>query len=325
MPARFLLLLVVCAAAHSGCTPVSDGWTEGKSGPKIVVSFAPLYCFAVNVAGEDAEVRTVMTTQGPHGFNPSPTDSRMLSRADIFFSNGLLLDDGIAKRLVNGSGNTRLKHVALGAKLDASLILEGACNHNHDHGGGDAKHDHEHDHGQDPHIWLGMPQAAKLVEAIRDELKALDPAHAANYDRRATEYLAKLDRLKAEGQAMLAPKKNKRLVCFHESLNYLANTYDLTVSGVVEASPGHEPSSKELDTVVATCVKRTVRIIAVEPQYSAKTAAETILTELKRKGVPNPLIVTVDPLETCSESELTPDWYETRMRANFAALAGAFE
>src|SRR5262245_37272223 len=98
----------VLALVPVGCQRVSqtakeEEWPEGK--PKVVVSFAPLYCFAANVAGDDATVRNVMTTKGPHDFNPTDTEIKMLSKADIFFTVGLELDDGPGDIMVKGCGN----------------------------------------------------------------------------------------------------------------------------------------------------------------------------------------------------------------------------
>src|SRR5947208_3308683 len=79
-----------------------------------------------------------------------------------------------------------------------------------------------HDHGPGPHAWLGPDQVAVMVEAARDELKKADPAHAANYDRRAAKYVGKLRKLKDDGLKMLADKKNRVIVTQHESLGYFA-------------------------------------------------------------------------------------------------------
>lgn len=330
MRARSVLvpaIAILTAAAGvfvAGCTPAAgDGWPD-RPGPKIVASFAPIQCFALNVAGEDAVVRPAMTTQGPHHFEPGPADVRMLAKADVFFINGLLLDDPLAKRMVNGSGNKSLRLVNLGAKLPEHLLIEGGCcghDHGHDHG-----HHHDHEHGDiDPHIWMGIYQAEKMVEGIRDELKALDPAKAEAYDRRAAEYIQKLRALKAEGDALLEGKKDRKILTFHESLNYFADTFDLAVAGVIEEVPGHEPTPKQLAAIVENCVKRKVRVIAVEPQYTSKTAAEQIVRELKARGVEDPVVVVLDPMETATEAEMHPGWYEEKMRQNLTALAGALK
>src|ERR1700677_5333113 len=76
----------------NGCGSKPDDAWPPHPGPKVVVSFAPYYCFAANVAGDDAVVRTMMTTSGPHHFQPTDKDSLLLRQADLFFINGLGLE-----------------------------------------------------------------------------------------------------------------------------------------------------------------------------------------------------------------------------------------
>jgi zinc transport system substrate-binding protein len=317
---RTLPILTVAAGLAVlplGCGGGGDGWPE-RPGPKVVVSFAPIYCWAANVAGDDALVKNMMTTTGPHDFNPTDTDARLVQNADLFFINGLGLDDGTAAKVK--VGNPKLRVVELGATIPAGELLEGVCRHQH-HG-----HDHPHEHGPDAHLWMSPDYAIRMTEAIRDEFKKADPERAANYDRRAAEYVARLRVLKAEGLEMLKGKTDRKLVSFHESLAYFARTFDLTVAGVVQTKPGQEPNLDELKQLVKMCRDKQVRLVAVEPQYTANTSAKAVLAELHRDGaVPDAVLVEIDTLETVTPQALTPTWYVDRMRANLAALAGAMK
>lgn len=309
--------LVVLAAAlfATGCAKDSV-WPE-RAGPKVVVSFAPIYCFATNVAGDDAVIKNMMTTTGPHDFNPTDIDAKLLRKADLFFINGIDLDNEQAKALHRGSGNRLLKVIDLGGKIPDTKLLEGKCTHDHGHA-------HAHDHGHDPHIWLGLDHAVLMVEGIRDELKAADPKNAANYDRRAAEYIAKLQKLRDDGRAMLKDKADRKLITFHDSLTYFANTFGLDIKGVVQKKPSVDPNSQEMSDLIKLCGENKVRVLTVEPQFSPD-AAKTILTELKRKGIADAELVEIDPLETVRPDELNPDWYERKMWANIEALAKAMK
>ena len=48
------------------------------------------------------------------------------------------------------------------------------------------------------------------------------------------------------------------------------------------------------------------------------------MKELRRGGI-EAVLVEIDPLETANPSELTTDWYETKMRANIEALVKALK
>ena len=313
------LLAAACGLAVSlpGCGNADDGWPKDRSGPKVVVSFAPLYCFAVNVAGDDAVVRNLLTSSGPHHFQPTDRDARLLQRADLFLVNGIGLEGDKPENMKKGSGNQNLKIVELGSFIPQEKLMAGSCQH--DHGDG-----HAHDpNGKDPHVWLSPEYAILLVDAIRDELKAADPAHAAGYDERAKKYVAKLRDLKEQGRAMLKDKTDRKIVTFHDSMTYFAKTFDLKIVGVVQKNPGTEPNDKQLRTLIALCAdpKDPVRVICVEPQYSNSNSAESLKKELVRAKVPDPVLVELDPLETVAPDQLNAEWYEKKMLANLRALA----
>lgn len=304
-------------AALPGCGGGDDGWPKDRSGPKVVVSFAPIYCFAANVAGDDAVVRNLMTTSGPHHFNPTDQDARTLRRADVLFVNGLGLERDKPEGMKKGSGNKSLKIVELGDRIPEKNLCEGSCHHDH----GDGHHDHEH--GKDPHVWLSPDQAVYMVEGIRDELKKLDAAHAEGYDRRAAEYVAKLKNLKAECKKLLDGKTDRRLITFHDSMAYFAKSFDLDIVGVLQKQPGSEPTGSDLEKLIALCANPAapVRVVCVEPQYGTSNAGTELVKIIKDKGVRDAVLVEFDPLETVPPDQLTPDWYEKKMLANVRALA----
>src|SRR5262245_54921262 len=77
-------LLVSVAGCGGGSV-----WPEDRSGPRVLTSFAPIHCIALNVAGDDAVVLPLMTDRGPHGFTGGARDARKLKGADLFLINGL--------------------------------------------------------------------------------------------------------------------------------------------------------------------------------------------------------------------------------------------
>ncbi len=114
--------------------------------------------------------------------------------------------------------------------------------HGHDAKKGEAKHDHDHDHGKhDPHVWLGIPEVIKMVEVIKVELVKVDPAHEGDYETNAKEYIRSLKKLEEDGKKLLADKKVKRIVSFHDALGYFARTFDVVIADVIEQGPGDEP------------------------------------------------------------------------------------
>ncbi|HET6574856.1 MAG TPA: metal ABC transporter substrate-binding protein [Fimbriiglobus sp.] len=318
---RVLIVLLGAALAAvvplAGCGGTAPEWPN-RPGPKVMASFPPLYCFALNVAGDDAVVQTAMSNQGPHHFDPKLADARRVTQADLFVINGLGLDERIAQKMKDGSGNPNLTVVNLGELFKPEELEEGTCQHDHED-------DHAHDHGKDPHVWLGIGYAVRQMEGIRDALKERDPAHAEGYDRRAAEYAARLRKVEADGKAMLQGKKDRKFITFHGSLAYFAKTFGLEIADVIQKVPGQEPTAQELTDLVGKCKANRVRVIAVEPQYSGQKSAKRILEELRRQGIEDPVLVEIDPLETARDVDLTADWYEAKMRENVTKLAEALK
>src|SRR5215468_5254771 len=122
-PRKAAVLLCLLAAtgvvAWMGCGSIPDGW-EGLPGPpRVLTTFPPIYSFVKNVAGDQAGVVCLCTTTGPHDYQFNINDSVKLKRADIFFANGLGLDDGFADKMHANSSNTRLLYRKLADELPA--------------------------------------------------------------------------------------------------------------------------------------------------------------------------------------------------------------
>ena len=307
--ALFLLTQIGCG----GSSPASDPW-GGKPGTRVLVSFVPLYSFAANVAGDEAQVKCMLTTTGPHSHGESIREEQVLLArgADAFFINGLGLDEAIATKVKGAAGSKKWNLIEVGEALDQKLLLEGECHH--DHG-----HVHDHEHGIDPHVWLGPTRAKGMVEVIRDHLKKIDPQNASKYESNADAYLKKLDALLSEGQAKLKDKKERSFISFHDSLQYFTQAFDLKVADVIEVDAGVEPNEKKMNEIVQKCEKEKIRVITVEPQFPARNAAKKIMEALKAKGI-EAVFVEIDPLETCEPGELTAELYEKKMRANIDNL-----
>jgi ABC-type Zn uptake system ZnuABC Zn-binding protein ZnuA len=312
-------LLVVVGLLGCLAAP-ADPWGATPQ-KRVLTSFAPLACFAQNVAGPYARVLALMTATGPHDYDPSVQDAQKVATADLFVINGLQLDDPLANKMRKATGS-KSRLLALGEQLPKGSLLEAGecacCKHDHDH-----DHGHDHSHAEyDPHVWLGLPEAVRMVTALRDEFKQLDPSHAADYDANATAYIAKLTALHTEAKASLKDLPSRKLISFHGALGYFARAFDLEIVDVVQQSAGADPSAQQMAKLITTGTKNNVRVITTEPQYGAK-AVQALIDGLKKNGVAAQAVV-IDPLETADATDLTADWYERKMKQNVANLVQAF-
>jgi ABC-type Zn uptake system ZnuABC Zn-binding protein ZnuA len=311
----FALLVVLLLR---GCSGPADPWKASPGSPRVLAAFPPLYCFARNVAGDGVGVLCMHSQEGAHGQKDIPlNDILTVRKADVFLINGLGLETWV-QPLVNNAGNTKLKVVAVGedAVPDDKRLHLGEHEHGHDHAKG--KEDHKHEGADDPHVWLGLPEAKAMVEKVCDELQRLDPARKEQYAANARAYLAKLDGLHAYGKEKLGNHKLK-VITMHDSMQYFARCFGIDVVDTIQPAPGEDPALQAMPKLIKKATEQKVRVICHEPQYDPKLAQ--LLTEgLKRNGVAA-VLVEFDPLETAPPAELDAGWYERRMRNNIDDLA----
>jgi zinc transport system substrate-binding protein len=323
---RNLILLAFCLLCVSallllpfGCSPAPDFWKEaGKDRKKILVSFPPLYCITHAVAGEDAYVLCLLTTHGPHDFEPPATDQPKVRRADLVIYNGLNLGDEVFMPRLMDKKQQSLNIGAVLVEHHSELLLDGE-EHVDAHG-------NKHKHGDhDPHVWLGPEQAMVMTRIIADKLGEIDPPHKKGYTERADRFIEKLKELQTYGQKAIANKQNKNLVTQHESLGYFAKAFGLNIVDSIQVKPGADPDAAGVARLIKVCKEKNVKVIAVEPQYSTKEA-QVLLESLKKSGGADVKLVEIDPLETAPEVNgfnPDPNYYLVKMRANIDALAGA--
>ena len=317
-----------------GCSRSTPVWRDRKGPPRVVVTIPALDNFVRNVGGDHVGVVCLCTAQGPHHYQYNAQDAILLREADLFFAIGLSLDDKFADPIHAESQNPRLNYVKLGDRLRADdekregkLLLRLA---EHEHGKEEEhEHEHGHEHGDyDPHIWLGTRQAIALVGIIRDELKKTDPGHAADYEQNAAKYIKKLADLQKDFIAQLKDKKNRKIIAFHESLGYFAQSFGVEIVDVLEVNPGAEANQAHMVKLAKECKEKDVRVIAVEPQYPTETSAKLLRDAMKDKDK-EITFVEIDPLETAEKKDLKddekelkdPEWYDKKMRQNLDNLA----
>ena len=305
-----------------GCTSAPNPWKEVPGSPRIVVTIPPLYSFVRAVAGKEAAIQCLCTTTGPHHYETDHREARLLDGADVFFAVGLSLDDKFADALHTMSRKrAELPLVKLGERLKEKGLVRKMREHDEKEKAGG---EHHHHHGEyDPHVWLGPEQVIALVGLIRDELVKVDEKHADDYKKNAAAYVKRLRKLHADGKAMFAKKKVRRIISFHDALEYFAHGFGLEIADVIEMAPGDHPTAVHMADLIKHCQAEPIGAITVEPQYPESGSAGVVRRALKDRGI-TVALVTVDPLETANPDELNQEgatWYEARMRSNLKALA----
>lgn len=281
-----------------------------KKDPLVVASFLPAYCAAVNVAGDPALVRCLVSGNlEPHDYQLTPADARALAEADLVVVNGLGMEFWLAKHLRSTRAAENGKLVQLTDGLDSQLLdSEGKpCAHGHAHD--DDGHAHAHA-PPNPHTWLDPTLMERGVREVVKGFIRVAPGQQARWESNAEAYIAKLRQLDQEFLAASADLRNRPFVTHHNAFPYLVKRYGLRQVGVVETSPDSPPGPRDLAALHTTIRREKVVAIFAEIQSPGRLPERISKDAGIRLGA-------LDTLETGTAA---PDAYERGMRANLDAL-----
>jgi len=222
---------------------------------KVIASIAPLADLAKQVGGEKVVVNLLLPPgASPHIYEPTPRAIKDVSDAKVFVKIGAGLEFW-AEKIIKASKNKRL--IIVDSSSGVSLIGE--------------THSHSLS-GADPHIWLDPVIASTIVTKIEKALIEADPQAAVFYKQNASVYKEKLSHLDKEISEKVRTFRIKEYVTFHPAWNYFSKRYGLKVAGVIEESPGKEPSPRHIANIMREINRIGSKVIFVEPQFNPKIA-----------------------------------------------------
>ncbi|HKM14564.1 MAG TPA: zinc ABC transporter substrate-binding protein [Marinospirillum sp.] len=272
-----LLALTLIVSAFSA----SAASLQAKDKLLVVTTFSILQDMTQEIAGERAEVISLVgMDEDSHAYQPKPSDSRKLAKADLVIENGLTFE-GWMNRLVAASEYKGLRVTAstgiaindMAKKHDDHDKHDHDSHNDHDHDSHD-KHDHDdhdshasHQHGKyDPHAWQSLVEAQQYVRNIRDGLVHVDPQGKAYYEARATAYIKRLQGLHQSMKLRFdrLPKAQRTVMTSHAAFGYLASTYGITFVSPQGISTTSEPSASEMAHLVKQIRKQQVAAIFIE-------------------------------------------------------------
>jgi ABC-type Zn uptake system ZnuABC Zn-binding protein ZnuA len=241
-----------------------------------------------------------------HTFEPSPSDAAKIAAADLILMNGLGLDEWVVS-LVDAAHKSETDILRLGEGLDVSDAWSYL-----------ASPEAETEHAYDPHVWLDPTGAAHYVQRIVDRVVQDRPELTDTVRTASAKGFVALQDLDAEIRAVFLaiPKVNRKIVTFHDAFGYFARAYNITIVGVAIASPGQDPSAREIAALIDAIRASGVTTVFSEVQFPSKVltsiAAETGATVLA-------------DLYSDALGAAPGDTYLGAMRANATAIASSMQ
>mgnify|MGYP006286831497 CR=1 FL=1 len=262
----------------------------------VFVSIAPQKYFVQQIGKDRVDVR-VMVPAGasPATYEPKPRQMAALASARLYFAIGVPFEAAWLDKIQAANPQMQIVHTEAGIEKHPM-----AAHHHGEKQGQHPKDEHlnesdahphkddHHAHGVlDPHIWLSPPLVKIQAAAIRNALQDADPLHKADYEAHYRQFAADLDALDAELRASFADKQGQAFMVFHPAWGYFARTYGL--QQVPIEIEGKDPKPAQLKELIQHARKNDIRVLFVQPQFSARSA-EMIAREIGGR------VVVADPL-----------------------------
>ena len=133
----------------------------------------------------------------------------------------------------------------------------------------------------DQHAWLDPRNGLVYVHNIATALARLDPADAAVYRKRSADYAKEIQTVDdwAHDEIAGVPAEKRKALSSHNSLQYLANAYGITLLSVSGWTNKSEPSAAELaklaQQIGADHVKALFLDSITDPRAIQRVASET--------------------------------------------------
>ena len=334
-------LLSISAAVLMVMVAVSARAADGKL--DVVVSIKPMHALVAGVMQGVATPHLLLNDQqSPHHFALKPSQARLLQQADLVFWVDSSLETpmpallaGLAPhakniRFMADTGLVRYKNANWdGADGDDHEVHDDQKeqddhddhegDEDHDgHDGHDGHEDHDGNDGHDralrvnPHIWLDLDNARRMVWSIAATLSAVDRKHAAIYASNAANLDKRLSALREEARQQFAGIRRNSFIVQHDAFIYIERQFDLPRGLVIAPDHDTPPGTAHLQHLRDLVTAGVVSCIFDEPQGASHQIDIVAGASRVRRA-------TLDAIGVGRPAE--PDLFFDMMRANYLAFA----
>lgn len=302
--ARSRITIVVVSGLLLALSTLAWGASPQPAPLKVAATIFPLYDLVRQVAGPSVEVILLVPPgASEHTFTVKPSTIRAITGCTAIFAIGHGLDDWVA-RLAREAGVPRT------IVVDAGIPLRRGDSAPHRHGQAGSRTTSQD--AVDPHYWLAMPHAMRMVQTIADALAQIDPSAQADYQQRAVAYREQLHSADGEIRRRLMDLPRRDIATFHRAFDYFAEAYGLRVVAVFEPVPGKAPGPRYVEAFQRQVRAHKLRTVFIEPQ----------LSEAALRGLTQDLGITLRKLDALGGAQGVES-YIAMMQFNAAQIAAA--
>ncbi len=243
---RGRVLAIVSALAANFL--LSGGVAEAKV--HVVTTIGMVADLVRQVGGERVEVEQLMGPGvDPHLYKPTSTDAARLSKADVIFYSGLMLEGRMGDLFAKLARSGKRVYPTT-ESVPEELLTEPKEFAGH----------------YDPHIWFDVSMWAQTVPTIVKGLSEVDPEGRTTYENNGAALTDRLNTLHQWCKDTIAhlPENQRILVTSHDAYNYFGRAYGFKVIGLQGVSTVSEAALADMANLVDFIKRQNVKAIFVE-------------------------------------------------------------
>ncbi|HIK28335.1 MAG: zinc ABC transporter substrate-binding protein [Oscillatoriaceae bacterium SKW80] len=296
----YLAVAIALGLWLSGCITAANN-PQSPEKPKVVVTNTILHNLTEQIAKDEIKLTGILKPGAdPHVYEPLPSDSLALEKANLILYNGYNLEAGLIK-LIKAAG-VKARKVAVGEIVRPLQMQK------------------NNKKVPDPHVWGDVKNTIKMVKVIQDELSALSPEDSKKFSQNAARLIDELTQLHIwiGQQVATIPPHKRKLVTTHDAFQYYARAYGLEVVGtIIGISTEEQPSAQTVQQLVKAIQATGVPAIFAETTINPALIS-TVAREAKVKLAPQQLYS-----DSIGAPKSVADSYIKMMVANTRAIVEA--
>jgi len=250
---------------------------------------------AQQIGGPDVAVTSILSSpdQDPHLFEASPATARQLAGAKIVISSGADYDPWMEKLLAASKAQGRREIVV------SDLVHKKS--------------------GDNPHLWYEPATMKALANRLAADLSAADPAHKADYQKRAAAFIESLKPLDGKIAEMKKKYAGAPVTASEPVFGYMAESLGLKMRNEkfqLAVMNNTEPSVSDVAAFENDLKAHKVKVMLFNAQAS-EPAVQRLVKLAEDEKIP-----VVGITETEPAGKTYQDWMLSQLDALDKALAG---
>ncbi len=232
------LTLLLCLTSCGTNSVKNDGRVT------VVATNFVLYDFARAVCGDVCDVRMLLSPgTESHDFEATLADIALLAETDVFVYVGGESEEWVPE-ILETAGATAVTQVRAIDLVDTYLVEE-VEGHTADDG-------HDHTHEVDEHVWTSIPNAVKILDAVKDAVLSEDATLTETLEEHRSSYVAQLDEIDTNiRQTVREAKRNRVVFADRFPFRYFTEEYGLTYTAAFSGcSSAVEPSLSTVNRLI---------------------------------------------------------------------------